>query len=454
MPQSSTPQTQFYTTYNTLPSYNPWWRGEWGQRKIEPFHRPIFNSLWEDLQELPQIISIAGPRRIGKTTLLLQLIEKLIKVEKVSPERVLYLSLDDPTLSTMDGGRQVFEHILGRYFSQSNRQAASSQPVYIFLDEIQKYEHWELYLKKYYDQGYPIRWVVTGSASSPILRKSRESLLGRIRENHLLPFSFREYLLFKFQNEETLIRHVENLRRWGTKLAGVPTPTDFDSLKHAWNALWNQYSTQVETLFEEYLLMGGFPEVWGMDSQRRQEYLWDNQVKKVIFEDLATATSFRKPRNIARFYVYLTTRPGDEIRVDKVASEIRASRLMLEKYISLLEMTDLVKTVPKFSKKPLRRKRTGFKVYLVDLAIHNAVMKLTTYDLRDPQRLGRMAENLVFRTLFPWRESVELTHYRERQEEIDFVVTLGPNRFLPIEVKFGSKGEGTDCLERFLENFR
>jgi predicted AAA+ superfamily ATPase len=65
-----------------------------------------------------------------------------------------------------------------------------------------------------------------------------------------------------------------------------------------------------------------------------------------------------------------------------------------------------------------------------------------------------MAENLVFRTLFPWRESVELTHYRERQEEIDFVVTLGPNRFLPIEVKFGSKGEGTDCLERFLENFR
>ncbi|MGE5692452.1 MAG: ATP-binding protein, partial [Candidatus Zixiibacteriota bacterium] len=280
------------------------------------------------------------------------------------------------------------------------------------------------------------------------------SLLGRIRENHLLPFSFREYLLFKFQNEETLIRHVENFRRWRTKLAGVPTTTDFDSLKHAWNALWNQYSTQVETLFEEYLLMGGFPEVWEMDPQRRQEYLWDNQVKKVIFEDLAVATPFRKPRNIARFYVYLTARPGDEIRVDKVASEIGASRLMLEKYIPLLEMTDLVKTVPKFSKKPLRRKRTGFKVYLVDLAIYNAVMKLTADDLRDSQRLGKMAENVVFRTLFPWRESVELTYYRERQEEIDFIVTLGPNRFLPIEVKFRTKGVGTDYLLRFIEGFR
>ncbi|MDI6688693.1 MAG: AAA family ATPase, partial [Desulfobacterales bacterium] len=74
---------------------------------------------------------------------------------------------------------------------------------------------WELYLKKYYDLKFSIRFIVSGSASSPIFRSSQESLLGRIKDRHLLPFSFREFCLFRLREQSgfaSVLSHYKNLR--------------------------------------------------------------------------------------------------------------------------------------------------------------------------------------------------------------------------------------------------
>jgi len=127
---------------------------------------------------------------------------------------------------------------------------------------------------------------------------------------------------------------------------------------------------------------------------------------------------------------------------------------MLERYLPLLEMTNLVKTVQKFSKKPLRVKRSFFKCYPVDLALRNAVMKLTAEQLRDPTLLGYYAEDLVFMTLFRWRQKLELSYFRDGQDEIDFIATLGVNQFLPVEVKFSSNPVIQGTVREFLDEYR
>lgn len=435
---------------DALRAYNPWWVG--AVRDVPPFRRPLFTELARDLTELKQIVSLTGPRRVGKTTLVLQLIRHLIDEGHAAPDQVIYYSLDDPILARIPEGPRAIDAIVERFFDLKTRSPRPGMrtPIYVFLDESQRFDRWELHLKKYYDLELPIRWLVTGSASSPIFKKSRESLLGRMKDHHLLPFSFREYVLYR-ASEEPQLREV---------LAGAPRIRD-DAFQSAsgrrlagsaadFQAALIPFSNFLQTAFARFLVCGGFPEVWVLpDAIRRQEYLFDNQVQKVIFEDLFYATQFRKPENIRRFYLYLITRPGEEIRIDAVASEIGASRVMLERYLPLLEMTDLVKTIQKFSRKPLKVKRSNLKAYLVDLGIRNAVMKLDERLLQDDQLLGKYAENLVFRTALAWREQLELSYFRERDKEVDFVATLAADRFLPIEVKYTSQPRSPGYLREF-----
>jgi len=248
-----------------LQTSNPWWAdGGMGQRKVEDFHRPIFYRLFKDLKELKQILSITGPRRIGKTQLLLQTIQQLIQI-KVAPQRILYLSLDDPLLSAVPEGPRILDELVKRYFREGKGGSKYSQkePVYIFLDEVQRFDKWELYLKKYYDLGYPIRWMVTGSASSPILKKSHESLLGRIKEYHLLPFSFREYVLFRHREDKTitgLINSVRDRTRASESLGdldGARIAAQFETCHEEWTGVRDLLLDDLQNFF----LFGGFPEV-------------------------------------------------------------------------------------------------------------------------------------------------------------------------------------------------
>ncbi|MGH7738736.1 MAG: ATP-binding protein, partial [bacterium] len=422
-----------------LVSANPWWKGSWGPAPPPEFKRPIFEELLADLFDLKQILSLTGPRRIGKTTLLKQLIRHLIEEKGLEPRNVVYLSLDDPALSTLPEGKRIFDALVERYIQapEGKPKNGLKVPVYFFLDEVQRIPRWELYLKKYFDLGYPIRWIVTGSASSPILRKSQESLLGRIRQHHLLPFSFHEYALYKHQDNPNISHTIKESRLIRSHFFHYSDVGDLaEKMKNTVKALI-PHRELLEKSFREYLLYGGFPEVWEIaDPQRRMEYLFDNQIRKVIFEDLYQTTSFRKPENIQLFFLHLLGNPGTEIQVDKISNTLRVSRIMLERYLPLLEMTDLINHIERFSKKTLKVKRGLFKCYVIDLALRNSIYKVYENLFNDTVTLGRYAENLVYLTLKRWKEAIHIAYWRERDREVDFVATLSADQHLPIEVKW------------------
>lgn len=434
-----------------LKPYNPWHeQGEAGLSEVPDFTRPVFNELVDDIKSLPQIISVTGPRRVGKSTLLRQVIRHHVR-QGHPPELLVYYSLDDPALYRPSVDRDEFMESL----MLEMRRRAGRGKVILFLDEIQRLDRWELYLKKYYDLKYPIRFVVSGSASSPIFKKSRESLLGRVKDHHVLPFSFREFLLYQCREDLSLIRELEAVYEGGKILAGVitgsPKHLDVKSVKipPLSDRLWK---TSQEYL-ERYLREGGFPEVWQLETwERKVEYLYDNQVKKVIYEDLVLAAEFRKPEQLKRFYISLLERPGREVNLSRLSEESDILVAQAEKYLPLLEMTDLLARVGKFRKSPLRVRRGLVKFYLVDLALRNAVLRLPDSALSDPALLGLYAENLVFNALRKWRGLVAIDYYRERVGEVDFIVHVGPGKYLPVEVKYQEEIRESDC--RAVRNFQ
>ncbi|MEW5943130.1 MAG: ATP-binding protein [Pseudomonadota bacterium] len=426
--------------YPFLAVYNPWWEGAgeaW--EGLPAFRRDVFDDLYADVVGLPQMISVTGPRRVGKSTLLKQCIRQLIADN--GPEqakRIVYFTMDDPALSLPHVEAHRFFDDLVTEFAK----LATDGTVYLFLDEIQKFPRWELYLKKYYDLKTPVRFVVSGSASAPIFKKSHESLLGRIKAYRALPFSFREFFYFRYGSEETR-GHSRLLLDFGS--SAQRTPGDFVGFLSGIleSGSFSDYSG-MRGIIDEYFYEGGFPEVWNLPNiLAKQEYLYQNQIERVIFEDLLVAAEFRKPEMLRRFYLGLLAEPGRETNLTRLSSEIQINRSTIESYFPLLEATDLVWRLQKYTGGKASHKAGNFKTYLVDLAVRNAVMKLSPEALlADEALMGLYAENVVANHLRRWPGLVELAYFRERSDELDFVVDLGAAR-IGIEVKYrNSLNEG------------
>src|SRR3989338_9049816 len=120
-----------------LTPYNPWWKE--GTVKTKIFKRPVFQKIYKDLLSLKQIISITGPRRVGKTTILKQIIQSLIQEKRVEHAQIVYFSFDDPLLVDVRTREHFFDELM-KWADVKHRD----KTVYFMFDEVQKFDRWEL----------------------------------------------------------------------------------------------------------------------------------------------------------------------------------------------------------------------------------------------------------------------------------------------------------------------
>lgn len=443
--------SSIFAKFDLLQPYNRWWQSrESAFSDLPVFRRDVFDELFADVRQLPQMVSVTGPRRVGKSTLLLQCIQQLI-ADAPDPQaqanRIAYFSMQDPGLELPGFDQDKFFNEL----VAAAVTASKDGPTYLFLDEIQRFPRWELYLKKFYDLKTPVRFVVSGSASTPIFRKSRESLLGRIKDFHVLPFSFKEWYWARPTTdafgEGSLLKEGRRLFSNGLGTTGRNlqrhAPTDLAWLLSAFSNLGIPSAAVEDFLFE-----GGFPEVWNLPTLlAKQDYLYQNQVERVIFEDLLVAAEFRKPEMLRRFYLGLLKDPGRETNLSQVSKDLGMVRSTIDSYFPLLEATDLVWRLHKHTSTKATPKAGNFKTYLVDLAVRNAVMKLSQEQMvADATLMGAYAENVVANHLRRWPGLVELGYWRRNNDELDFIVDLGSTR-IGVEVKYRNEVQQKDVLK-------
>lgn len=438
---------------NLLKLYNPWWdnrRGNW-REDLPDYQRPVMREVLSDIKELSQIISITGPRRVGKTTALRQVICYLLDKLDIAPSQILYFSFDDPEVY---GSEDLQRVIFDRLIEKMKVDSRDKTPKYFFLDEIQRLPKWELYLKRYYDLKFPVRFIISGSASSAIFRQSQESLLGRIKDRHLLPFSFREYCFYRMRQRPEFASIVEGHFGLRQSLLEGNWREIVASIKQLETEL-STFEDDVRLTIVSYCREGGFPEVWSLaDPVRKIEYLMEQQVRKVLYEDLMALTQYRKPENVLRFFVYLLAHPGNEINMSNLAKQIGVERRIVEENLPRLIMTDLIIRIQKFSHQPLRVRQGNIKCYPVDLALRNAVLKTWDDFTANPVMMGMYAENLVAHEVCKWPEAIEVAYYREKKNEVDFVVTYGGNRYLPIEVKHRRSDDKATGIKHFMKKYK
>lgn len=185
-----------------LRQYNPWWRNPLAiKEENKPQKRLAYYEALRMISHktIRRFAVLSGARRVGKTTIMYQMMNSLID-GGVNPKNILYVSFDNPIVKLVN-----VETVLSIYESLYPIEGTR----YIFLDEIQYTEHWELWMKVIYDSRKDIRLTATGSAS-PILEKgSTDSGTGRWSILKIPTMSFYEYCRL-LQIEEPILP--DNLR--------------------------------------------------------------------------------------------------------------------------------------------------------------------------------------------------------------------------------------------------
>ena len=397
---------------------NPWWKtGKVSDSYAKPFKRLAYFEGMKILQhpDIRRIALLTGARRIGKSTIMYQMIESLLE-QGVPPNRIVYISFDHPLLKLCR-----FDLVLDVY----RQNVYPDDDVYYFFDEIQYASDWDAWLKTLYDSNPQCRAVATGSASPVLAGKAGESGVGRWSVLAIPTLSFYEYCaLLKIETPE---------------IEPDLTPDGLRALPRQEQTMNFQRLSPLLRHFNRYLTVGGFPELaLSKDEHFAQRMMRDDIVDKVLKRDIPVL-NIRSIVDLEKIFLYLCFHSSGIISMEAISKELDGvTRPTVEKYIQYLESANLIyvsNPVDLSGKKVLKARP---KIYIADAAIRNAV--IMQEDLfTNPTEMGIMVETAVYKHVraFYNQVSAHVGYCRKsgKDNEIDITVEVLNNRTL-IEVKY------------------
>ncbi len=431
-----------------LYNQNIWWSTQTVPNTLsKPFKRRDFYFLKDKISE-KEITAVVGPRQIGKTTILYQLIEHLIKNENVDPRRILYLSFDYPYLTTIT--ETPMNDIFEIYPTQILHEPVQklNDTIYVFLDEVCKLKDWSRILKGWYDLKYPINFVVSDSSIADVLNGSSESLVGRISPYTMLSMKFIDMVIYheKDNNLDILFNKVNwNLRdAFCISIKTSDPKTFYNEIKDAYTALV-PYEGKLEIYLQEYFLKDGYPELLDIEALTSCAEKLRTYLNLTLYKDIVRIFDVRDPKALEDLVMLLADTSSQRANYDTLSKTLSIKRDTLIKYLDYLESIFMIFRAEFYAKNRASRIRKQKKIYLSNVGLRNALIgTLNEGLLRDNVELGKVAEMLVHEhckrlkfCLEPGFEP-ELFYWRTTQgEEVDIILELF-RKPVPIESKYSN----------------
>jgi uncharacterized protein len=399
---------------------NPWWVSG----KVQETYSAMSKRLYFDLfypfvkeKEVRRAVVLMGPRRVGKTVMLLHSIDRLLK-ETVNARSIFFVGIDNPIYIQLS-----LEDILTLCKAAVQRNDLNG--CYVFFDEIQYLKDWERHLKVLVDSYPETKFIVSGSAAAALKWHSTESGAGRFTDFMLPPLTFQEYIHLK---------KMEHLMYDG-------------SINYGNETIPYRLTQDIKALNKEfihYLNFGGYPEV--VLSEKVQSdmgrYIKSDIVDKVLLRDLPSLYGIKDVQELNRFFTYIAYNTGNEFSYEKMSKESGIQKETLKKYLEYLEAAFLIKVLNKVDINSKRLKRvTSFKVYLTNPSLRTALF--SPIDETD-REMGNMVETGVLSQLMH-RERLDLTYARwkdgREEGEVDLVL-VDDKQFKPVwgvEIKWSNR---------------
>ena len=365
--------------------------------------RPQAARLARRLDEPRRFIQVvAGPRQVGKTTLVQQVVRSSGLAAQLA-------SADEPTLRSREWIEQQWEA------ARLKAGDAGAAGAVLVLDEVQKISDWSEVVKRLWDAdtaaGVPLKAVLLGSAPLLIQPGLTESLAGRFELLHLSHWSYTE-------------------------------------MREAFG--WS---------VDQYIFHGGYPGAAPLigEPERWARYVVDALIETTISRDVLLLTRVDKPALLRRLFQLACSYSGQVLSYQKMLGQLQdaGNTTTLAHYLDLLAGAGVVTGLQKYAGESVRQRGSSPKLQVLNTALMTAQSGLRLEEVRrDPDLWGRLAESAVGAHLANAAAvgDCELFYWRDRSREVDFVARAG-RMLTAIEVKTGRSRDILAGMAAFGEAF-
>ena len=365
------------------------------------FERPHLQQIIKRMEEPRKFIQVIfGPRQVGKTTLVNQMVKKysfgslVVSADAIDAYNTYWLE-------------QQWE------LARIKLTQSGGEEFLLVVDEIQKIDNWSEKVKSLWDQdtknNLPLKVIVLGSSRLLIQQGLTESLAGRFETTFMSHWSYSEMLA-----------------AFG----------------------WNE---------KQYVYFGGYPGAASLisDQQRWKQYVRESLIETSISKDILMLTRVDKPALMKRLFELSCTYSGQILSYNKMLGQLRdaGNTTTLSHYLTLLSTAGLVTGIEKYSSNIIRKKSSSPKFQVYNTALISALSNESFEDaLQNPAVWGRLVESAVGVHLLNHSVSGDfaLTYWREGNDEVDFVIEQ--KKLIGIEVKSGAV-HNTSGMAAFKKKF-
>ena len=342
-----------------------------------------------------KVLLLIGPRQVGKTTLL-----KNILTSISSEKKVQFWNCDESDVR--------------QFLSEANSAKLKSfvgNSDFIVIDEAQRVKDIGLTIKLLHDSFPNVQLAVTGSSSLDLSNSINEPLTGRKFEYNLFPFSTIE-----------LVNHTSMLEEM--------------------------------RLLKNRLVYGFYPDV--VNNPGEEKEILTNIVNSYLYKDVFEFQDIRKSSVIEKLVQALALQVGSEVSFNELGNLLGIDTVTVQRYVDLLEKSYVIFHIRSFSRNVRNELKKSIKIYFYDNGVRNSVISnFSPVELRSD--IGALWENFLISERIKnnayHNKHAKYYFWRTTQkQEIDFIEEVDQNLFA-YEIKYNPKKVNSKCPVTFSNNY-
>ena len=366
------------------------------------YHRPQYQIIKNRIEEPRKFIQvIMGPRQVGKTTVIRQVLNDL-------NHPYAFFSADNIPVSQKAWLSECWEAARMKMKSQCLND------IVLIIDEVQKIAEWSEAVKKEWDydswHGLNIKLILLGSSRVMLEKGLADSLMGRYEEIRMGHWSF------------------------------------------------NELSDAFGISLEDYIYYGSYPGAATLikDPERWQAYISGAIVDATINKDILIDSPVGKPTLLRQTFELGASYSGEILSLTKMVGALQdtGNTTTISGYLNLLKDSGLIAGLQKYANDEARKRASIPKLQVFNNALKTITLPYSRKTVRSsPMIWGRVFESAIGAHIinYGFTSRYETGYWRDGKYEVDFVIKY-KDRIAGIEVKSNNKST-TGGLEEFRRRF-
>lgn len=380
---------------------------------------------------------LSGLRGVGKTTLLYQTYEYLLKEKEIPPNQILYISCE--TLIKLTSS-DIFEAV-NQFITeihQTNLMTLDKE-IFLLVDESHFDKNWSLAGKMIYDQSKKVFMIFTGS--SAISLEYQADAARRMLRYQIAPLNYSQHLNLKFRYNSGNITAV---------LSNLIFDRVIDPAKKLENKINNDLLNMIEYNsmdWDNYFKYGGFPATINDNNNRITQKKLLYSINSIIEKDLKTLQNISQnsENHAHRILKFLAQKVPGEISQNTLGNLIKSSSSTVNSLLDLLEKTQLIFHYEPYTG-PNSRVKKSWQYYFATPSLRHAINRNWGFSQMNQEEYeGILLENLVASCLFNLKNNENHfdfdVFFDSSKGGVDFLIKRGFENPIPVEVWKGNKSK-------------